>query len=139
MLSFIENGAILYSYACTNVNTTPYNIVDIIPLFVTILSPLKIPLCAQVIVTPDDNKITVFHNGNPQGSNDRIPLGGHIDPMAIEGDKLQWKNAQKKLKKNIISDTMNKHIPNLIPCRTLYVWWPSNVASTTISANQRNK
>jgi len=34
------------------------------------------------------------------------------------------KNAQKKEKKNIISDKMNKTIPNEIPKRTLKVWCP---------------
>ena len=40
-----------------------------------------------------------------------ILLGGQTQPNAIEGDKLKWKNAQKKAKKNIISDTINKAIP----------------------------
>jgi len=28
---------------------------------------VAIALCAQVTVTPEDNKIAVFNNGNPQG------------------------------------------------------------------------
>jgi len=52
-------------------------------------SPAKIPLCAQVIVIPDDNKIIVFHKGKPQGSNTVIPNGGQIQPIPIAGDKLQ--------------------------------------------------
>jgi hypothetical protein len=42
-----------------------------------------------VIVTPEDNNITVFHNGKPQGSNETIPFGGQIQPIPTEGDKLQ--------------------------------------------------
>jgi len=30
--------------------------------------PLKIARCAHVIVTPEDNNITVFNKGRPQGS-----------------------------------------------------------------------
>jgi hypothetical protein len=67
------------------------------------------------MVTPEDNKIVVFNNGNPHGSKVTIPKGGQIQPIPTEGAKLQWKKAQKKLKKNITSDAINKHIPNLIP------------------------
>jgi hypothetical protein len=31
----------------------------------------------------------VFHNGNPQGSKVLIPIGGQIQPIPIDGDKLQ--------------------------------------------------
>ena len=81
----------------------------------------------------------VFHNGSPQGSNVEIPSGGHEQPIPIEGDNVQWKKAQKKLKKNIISEAINKAIPNFNPSWTLKVWWPSNVDSITTSENQRNK
>ena len=102
-------------------------------------SPTKIDLWALVMVTPEDNKIIVFHRGNPHGSKATITKGGQTQPIPIEGDKLQWKKAQKKLKKNIISDAMNKDIPNLTPCWTLNVWLPSKVDSTTISENHLNK
>ena len=46
----------------------PYKIVTIKPFVVTFLSQARIPLWAQVIVTPEDNRIIVFHKGNPQGS-----------------------------------------------------------------------
>jgi hypothetical protein len=69
--------------------------VAINPLIVVILSPAKIPLCEHVMVTPEDNKITVFHNGNPHASKDIMYLGGQIHPTIAEGDKLQWKKAQK--------------------------------------------
>jgi len=62
-------------------------------------SDCKRSRCANVIVTPEDNKRRVLTRGKPQTSNDWILLGGQIPPMAIEGDKLTWKNAQKKAKK----------------------------------------
>jgi len=42
--SLIEKGAILYSYACTKVNTTPYATVAKIPLMVAARSPDNIAL-----------------------------------------------------------------------------------------------
>jgi hypothetical protein len=38
------------------------------PFVVASRSPDKIALCAHVNVTPEDNKIPVFHKGSPQGS-----------------------------------------------------------------------
>jgi hypothetical protein len=40
-----------------------------------------------------------------------IPTGGQIQPIHTDGIKLNEKKAQKKLKKNITSDTINKAIP----------------------------
>ena len=87
--SLIEKGATLYSYACTKVKITPYVIVATKPLVVAKRSPAKIALCAHVIVTPEDNKITVFHKGNPHGFKEAIPKGGQTQPTPIDGDKLQ--------------------------------------------------
>jgi len=58
----------------------------------------------------------VFNNGIFQGSNVTIKAGGQTPPITILGLKLEWKNAQKKAKKNIISETINKIIPILKPC-----------------------
>jgi hypothetical protein len=44
-----------------------------------------------------------------------IPTGGQMPPMAIEGDTLVWKKAQKKAKKNITSEQINKIIPIFKP------------------------
>jgi hypothetical protein len=101
--------------------------------------PTRIPLWAQVIVIPEDNKIIVFNKGSPHGSTATIPWGGHEQPKPIEGDSTQWKKAQKKLKKNIISETINKIIPSFIPNCTLIVWCPSKVASVIMSVNHLNK
>lgn len=99
--------------------------VQISPLITNARSPTIIALCTTVTVTPEDNKITVFNKGNPQASKVIIPLGGKAKPTPIAGAKLQWKKPQKKLKKNISSETINNIIPKRIPCCTLKVCWPS--------------
>jgi len=55
--------------------------------------------CANVIVTPEDNKRIVFTRGKPQTSKDWILFGGQIPPIAMDGDKLTWKKSSKKSKK----------------------------------------
>jgi len=40
-----------------------------------------------------------------------IYSGGQNMPIKKLGERLMWKNAQKKLKKNKISDTINKMTP----------------------------
>jgi hypothetical protein len=67
-------------------------------LIVASLSPANIARCAAVIVTPDDNKIIVFHKGNPQALIVVTPTGGHTQPIPTLGDNVQWKKPQKKLK-----------------------------------------
>lgn len=138
----------MYSNNCTPVKIKPKIIVSASPkktceraLYPTTpevgaIKPAVIALCAQVTVTPDDNKIAVFNKGNPQGLIVWIPNGGQTAPIQIEGDTLEWKKAQKKLKKNIISETINKIKPILKPFCTANVWCPSNVASIMISQNQ---
>lgn len=66
----------------------PYMMVAYNPLVISTQFPLKIARCAQVTVTPDDNKIIVLSNGRPHGSKEIIPLGGHIQPISTEGAKL---------------------------------------------------
>ena len=46
-------------------------------------------LCAQVNVIPEDNKITVFHKGRPQGSKVEILCGGQTQPMPTDGANVQ--------------------------------------------------
>jgi hypothetical protein len=90
------------------------------------------------MVIPDESKIIVLSIGKPQGSNVIIPLGGQLNPISEEGDKLPWKNAQKNEKKNIISEIINRHMPSLIPVCTLIVWNPSKVDSSIMSKNHLN-
>jgi hypothetical protein len=40
-----------------------------------------------------------------------MPFGGQILPISIVADKLLAKNAQKKPKKNMTSEAINKSIP----------------------------
>ena len=57
----------------------------------------------------------VFNKGTSHGLKVSIPNGGQIPPISIAGDVLEWKNAQKKAKKNIISDTIKSAIPHRKP------------------------
>jgi len=63
------------------------------------------------MVAPEQSNIRVFNSGTSNGLNTSIPLGGHIDPISIVGAKLAAKNAQKKAKKNITSEAINRSIP----------------------------
>lgn len=94
--------------------------------------------CDEVTVQPDNNNIKVFKKGISHGFKILIPLGGHIEPISTVGAKLLWKKAQKKAKKNSISDTIKKTIPNLKPCWTIPVWWPSKEDSLTTSRHHTN-
>jgi len=44
-------------------------------------------------------------------SSSLIPSGGHTLPTVIAGDRLAWKNDQKKGKNNIASDARKSNIP----------------------------
>ena len=98
-----------------------------------------IALCAQVTLTPEDTKTILLNKGNNHGFKTGKSLGGQTPPIQILGDKLKWKNAQKKEKKNIISEIINKTIPKRKPLVTFIVWCPSKVDSVIISKNQRYK
>lgn len=135
--SAIENGDSLYSITCKSVNKTPKTTVNPSPMIDSLLSPLTILWWAQVTVTPELSKITVFSKGTEKGFKGSIPNGGHITPTSTEGDKLLWKNAQKKEKKKRISDTINKANPTFKPKTVTLVWYPWNVDSLTTSFNQK--
>jgi hypothetical protein len=66
----------------------------------------------------------VFKRGTAKGFKGEIPVGGQIQPNSGVGARLLWKKAQKKAKKNITSDAMNKIIPQRMPRVTKEVWWP---------------
>ena len=121
-LSEIANETSIYSLAWIKVNQTPSNTVNKIPN-----RPLwlhNIAWWAQVTVTPDESRITVFNKGTPQGSRVSIPRGGHLFPSLMSGDSLIWKNAQKNAKKKHTSEMINKTIPNFKPRTTTTVWYP---------------
>jgi hypothetical protein len=71
--------------------------------------------CAQVILTPDANKIIVFSNGIDQGSITGKPIGGHTLAIHMVGPKDDVKNAQKNPPKNITSDNINNLKPIFNP------------------------
>jgi hypothetical protein len=48
-----------------------------------------VAVCAHVTVTPDANRIAVFSRGICRGLNGKIPVGGHVEPNSIVGDKLR--------------------------------------------------
>jgi len=41
------------------------------------------------MLTPDDNKISVFKNGTSQGFNVSMPIGGQTQPIATAGERLE--------------------------------------------------
>jgi len=58
----------------------------------------------------------VFTSGSKKGfkvSSPLIPTGGQTPPIIIDGDKAPWKNAQKKGKNSIASETKKSSIPCL--------------------------
>jgi hypothetical protein len=63
----------------------------------------------------------VFNNGNSKGFIESIPIGGHLAPSSIVGDKALWKKAQKIAKKNKASDTIKSPTPIFNPLCTAKV------------------
>lgn len=57
----------------------------------------------------------MFTRGNPHGFKGWVPTGGQTAPIAIDGTRLKWKKAQKKAKKNLTSDAINKSLPRRKP------------------------
>lgn len=85
---------------------------------------------------PDVIKIIVFSRGILKGLKFSIFEGGQIKPNSRVGDRLAWKNLQKKEKKKKISEIINKIIPHFNPNTTLNVWNPKKVLSRVISRHQ---
>jgi hypothetical protein len=75
-----------------------------------------------VIVTPDARRTAVFKRGTLNGFRGVMPVGGHEHPSSGVGDRLLWKYAQKKAKKNRTSDVINRIIPHRSPFVTYVVW-----------------
>jgi hypothetical protein len=98
---------------------------------------INIEWWAHVKETPEDSKITVLRNGVWNGLKASINRGGQTEPREGVGDRLEWKNAQKKDKKKNTSDTINKAMPNFNIVTTVFECQPSMVLSRTISRHQR--
>jgi hypothetical protein len=74
--------------------------------------PSLIKKCDIVIVAPEVNKIIVFNNGISKGLKIKFckSFGGQVKFNSILGAKPNQKKAQKKPKKNITSEKINKSI-----------------------------
>ena len=137
-LSLKAKGQLIYSIAWTKVKNAPKNIVIPSELIASFLLSDTIEWCAHVTVAPEPNKIAVFNKGTANGLTASIPIGGQEQPNSIEGEREEWKKAQKKLKKKQTSDKINIIIPNLRPFWTFSEWSPWKVASLVISLNHTN-
>lgn len=84
-------------------------------------------------MTPDARSTAVFSRGIENGLIALIPVGGQEHPISGVGASLLWKKAQKKAKKNITSEVMNRMTPNRSPEATRVVWCPMKVASRITS------
>jgi len=73
---------------------------------------------------PEVRRTVVLRRGTTNGLNGIIASGGQVEPISKVGLSLEWKNAQKKEKKNITSEAMNKIIPHRILETTDGVWCP---------------
>jgi len=134
--SLIPNIAILYSIHWRHKKYTPKIHVKAKEIIPFILSSPKIAWWAQVTLTPEDNKITVFNSGTWKAFKGSTPQGGHILPNSTTGLNLEWKNAQKKDMKKKTSLTINKIIPNIKPLTTTPECPPWNVLSRMTSRHQ---
>ena len=82
--------------------------------------------------------MAVFNKGIWNGLKALIPNGGQRLPISTLGERLLWKNAQKKLKKKRTSEVINKIIPQRKPTPTIVVCWPWKVPSRTTSRHHWN-
>jgi hypothetical protein len=73
--------------------------------------PALIAWWEYLTVAPEHSNNNVLSNGTSIGSNGSIPFGGQIEPISITGANAAAKKAQKKAKKNIISETIKSIIP----------------------------
>ena len=89
----------MYSSNWITVNIKSKNIVipkDVIELYLSLDTNAW---WHQVMLASELNKIEVFNNGTPKGLIIVIPFGGHEHPISTEGDKEEWKKAQKNWRK----------------------------------------
>lgn len=82
-------GDSIYSINWKAVKIIPKNMVHARLHTVVQVNPLIILRWHKDIVIPEDNKIIVFNNGNPQGLKGCIPIGGQTLAIKIEGFKLE--------------------------------------------------
>ena len=134
--SEIWKGLSIYSRAWKNVKKTASPTVIARLRMASFRYPATIEWCAHVTEHPERRRISVFRRGTSHGLKAWIPWGGHVLPIWIAGTIDEWKKAQKKAKKNITSETINKTIPIRWDFWTAVVWRPSKVASRITSRHQ---
>lgn len=132
------NSAFKYSIPWKNVNNTPRRIVIKINIKDLFNFFFKNKWWDQVIDAPDESKIIEFIIGIPIGLNVSIPDGGHINPSSTLGEILLWKNAQKNLKKNMISEMINIIILNFKSFIVVKEWFPWKEDSRLTSRHHIN-
>ncbi len=103
------------------------------PIFLPKRSLLRRLWWQYVTVTPEAKRTIVLRRGNWNGFKAFTPIGGQEHPNSGEGERLLWKKAQKKDKKNITSEIINKIIPIRRPVATCKVWKPKTVPSRATS------
>lgn len=103
--------ALTYSKPWKPVKIVAKTIVKTKPKMASILLPAVIAWWEYVIVAPEQSSINVLTNGTSKALKVSIPLGGQMFPISTVGAILAAKNAQKKAKKNITSETINKITP----------------------------
>ena len=83
--------------------------------------------------TPEARSTAVFSKGTEKALIGVSPVGGQAQPSSGVGASDLWKKAQKKARKNMISDVINRIIPHRRPVVTCWVWNPWKVPSRTTS------
>lgn len=131
-------GVFKYSMICKHVNNTAKNKVISKLTSVCLLAQTKIAWWDHVIVAPELNKRKVFVRGIVYVFIVITAFGGQILPMLYTGAKLEWKKDQKKAKKNIISDIINRTMPSFRPFWTAVECVCSNVLSLITSRHHVN-
>lgn len=90
----------------------------------------------QLHVIPEVNNNKVFNKGNEKISKVKIFIGGQTLPTNILGEILELKNAQKKAKKSIISDSIKSVTPLNTFVLTIVVYIESKFDSLTTVHDQ---
>lgn len=128
----------VYSTPCRVVNIKAKKTVKTIPIRDPSLLPWITQWWAYVIVKPEESNKPVLSKGSSKALTESIPAGGHCEPISAGGDKALWKKAQKMLRKNNASLTINKETPMFRPFCTAKVWLPKYVPSEIISLNHKD-
>lgn len=128
-LSAIVNDVSIYSLSWRIVKYKPIAVVKKIAFTVLEKSDSRRLWWAQVTVIPEANRIVVFSSGTLRGFTEFMPVGGQLQPSSWGGDRLIWKNVQKKAKKNIISEVINNIMPKRKFIIVFDVWYPIKVLS----------